>query len=72
MAISALRVRGMDHGLPNDNDLGPDLTVRCCDDIGTRDPSLVVEVLSSSGTANDMANKLTAYKTVPTVGIYCT
>lgn len=67
VATSALRIRGLDHGLPHDNDLGPDLTVRCRGDDGIRRPSLIVEVLSPSNTANEMADKLRAYKAVPTV-----
>jgi len=67
VATSALRIRGLDHGLPHDNDLGPDLTVRCRDEDGARHPTVVVEVLSPSNTANEMADKLRAYKAVPTV-----
>ena len=66
-ATSALNIRGLDHGLPNDNALGPDLTVRCRGDDGVRHPSLIVEVLSPSNTANEMADKLRAYKAVPKV-----
>jgi Uma2 family endonuclease len=44
VATSALRIRGLEHGL-----------------------SLIVEVLSPSNTANEMADKLRAYKAVPTV-----
>lgn len=44
VATSALRIRGLDHGLPHDNDLGPDLTVCCRGDDGVRQPSLIAEV----------------------------
>jgi Uma2 family endonuclease len=67
IATSALRIKGHDHGLPNDNDLGPDLTVKCRDNAGQWLPSLIVEVLSKSNTAEEIADKLRAYKAVPTI-----
>jgi Uma2 family endonuclease len=66
-ATSALRIKGLEHGLPNDHDLGPDLTVRCRGETGERQPTLILEVLSPSNSANDMADKLHAYKAVPSV-----
>jgi Uma2 family endonuclease len=64
VATSALRIRGLDHGLPHEYDPGPDLTVRCRDEDGTRHVSVVVEVLSPPNTANEMADKLRACKAV--------
>lgn len=67
MSTSGVTIRGRDHGLPNDNDLGPDLAVRCRNKDGTWTPSLIVEVLSKSNSADEMADKLRAYKTVPSI-----
>ena len=67
MSTSGVRIRGSDHGLPNDNDLGPDLAVRCLNEDGSWSPSAIVEVLSLSNSANEMADKLRAYKAVPTI-----
>jgi hypothetical protein len=54
----------LDHGPPHEDDPGPDLTVRCRDEDGTRHVSVVVEVLSPPNTANEMADKLRACKAV--------
>ena len=67
MSTSGVTIRGKDHGLPNDNDLGPDLAVRCRNNDGTWAPSLIVEVLSKSNGADQMADKLRAYKAVPSI-----
>ena len=67
MFTSGVRIRGSDHGLPNDNALGPDLAVRCLNEDGSWSPSVIVEVLSQSNSANEMADKLRAYKAVPTI-----
>jgi hypothetical protein len=67
MATSGVYIRGFDHGLPNDNALGPDLTVRCLNNDGIWSPSVIVEVLSRSDPTNQMADKLRAYKAVPTI-----
>jgi Uma2 family endonuclease len=67
MFTSGVCIRGSDHGLPNDNALGPDLAVRCLNEDGTWSPSVIVEVLSNVDPANEMADKLRAYKSVPTI-----
>lgn len=67
MSASGVYIRGSDHGLPNDSAFKPDLTVRCLNEDGTWSPSVIVEVLSKSDPANLMADKLRAYKAVPTV-----
>jgi Uma2 family endonuclease len=67
MSTSGVRIRGSDHGLPNDNALRPDLAVRCLNEDGTWSPSVIVEVLSKSNAANDMVDKLRAYKAVPAI-----
>ncbi len=67
VATSAFRIRGLPHGLRNDSALGPDLTIHCRDDAGEWRPTLVVEVLSPSNSANEMADKLRAYRAAPSV-----
>jgi Uma2 family endonuclease len=67
MATSGVYIRGSDHGLPNDNALGPALTVCYLNEDGTWSPSVIVEVLSNANSANEMADKLRAYKAVPTI-----
>jgi hypothetical protein len=56
MSISGVRIRGSDHGLPNDNALGADLAVRCLNVDGTRSPSATVKVLSNANSANEMVS----------------
>lgn len=67
MSTSGVYIRGSEHGLSNDNALGPDLTVRCLNEDSTWSPSVIVEVLSRSDAANQMADRLRAYKAVPTI-----
>jgi Uma2 family endonuclease len=57
MSTSGVYIRGSEHGLPNDNALGPDLTVRCLNEDGIWSPSVIVEVLSKSDPVSGMADR---------------